>query len=112
MRDDEKLVDQIDTLKSAFSEAAEGKFTLAETQNLLVKPTSEIPVDMRLASFQIALLNSLQTAIRGCHAQISDIFLFLRVVTFFARRVCPDVSFWTTEINDDLEQTKFLFCRA
>ena len=107
----ETFVSQIKRLRQTLSDVAEAKPTSQELQ-ICGLGVAGMPVDVKLKALQVAAMQAVAHNITNCHKQIGLAMDFARHVTFYARQISPNVEFWAGEINDDIEQQKFLFVRA
>lgn len=108
----ETLLDQIHRLREAFGAAAAGNYAHPGQDELFVKEPSDKSLDVQLRRHNALFLFNLVKSIGHSNTQTGQNLDFLKLTTFFARAVCADLSFWTMEINDDIEHSRFLFVRA
>lgn len=107
----ESFLDQINRLRQSLTRFKEGTPSTEDLQ--LADPGNcDAALDVKLSVLQIAAMRNIAAAAENNHVQIALAMDFAKHVTFYAMKIRPDPAFWTTEINDDVEQMKFLFLRA
>jgi hypothetical protein len=108
----ETLLEQIEKVRASLQSATESDFASGQKAGLLAQGDTGLPLDARLQAFNLALMQNLVDNVHNNHDQIALTYVFARHMTFFGKDVTPDLSFWTTERNDDVELDKLLFLRA
>lgn len=108
---DETLSGQIVRLRDAFNAAAAGNYA-HPSQEGLFENNSILSLEIKLYASNFFILTHLADDIDLSNAQIEQNLNFLKLTTFFGMAVCNNLSFWTEELNDDLEHSDFLFIRT
>lgn len=108
---DETLSGQIVRLRDAFNAAAAGDYAPPIQPPLFFKSGAALPPNAKLYASNLLTLWHLANSSDLSNKQVKQNLAFLKLTTFFGRAVCDNLSFWTTETNDDLEHSNFLFIR-
>ncbi len=108
---EETILDQIERLRGVLNRAGHGT-SLPEDMPLLNPGNQDKALDQKLMALAVASVGNLIDTLNNRHEQISLGLHFAQYTTFYARQVTHDLNFWTTEINDDIEQQNFLFQNA